>query len=233
MTIPATDTAPPSSVMRDFIVTLLAPLFLAPAGNNYALARAAALETINEYQARSGNDLLIIAQIVTFSFASLSTLVQSMEEGLPTQLMLRMQARADALTRTADRARKRLEQHHRNPSPAPEPPPPEPMAEVEATPSCADAEPSMPPAEAASAPSPDPSWDEGDFTRMTEFFAAALASHPGSDAMPLSGPWRDLARAAFENPVIGPLTPPPEAADHPLPEQAQPADPAGTHATGT
>jgi hypothetical protein len=111
-------------VLLDLLSTLLAPLFLAAAGNNPNLARAAALETLAEYQANSGADLLLAAQVIGFSLMSLSTLMESLAETLTPTAASRMQGTANSLSRTADRCRKALEKTRREPPPAPPPPPP-------------------------------------------------------------------------------------------------------------
>ena len=103
--------------LLDVIVILLTPLFLDAADNNIPLAHAAARHTIEEYRARSGVDLLLVAQIVAFSLASIAVLMQSFQEDLSLEVKLRLQGKANTLNRTADRARKALDQTRQEPPP--------------------------------------------------------------------------------------------------------------------
>ena len=107
-------------LLLDYLATLLAPIFLEAAGNDPTLARGAARQTIAEYRASTGIELLLVAQIIAYSIASIAATVQSIQDDLPPQLALRLQTRASTLGRNADRARKTLEQSMRQPPAAPQ-----------------------------------------------------------------------------------------------------------------
>ena len=111
------DQTKPGQLLLSVIVTLLTPLFLGAAGNDLALAHAAALETVNEYRARSGVELLIVAQIVAFSLAALATALKSMQDDLSAEAMLRLQTKANALSRTAEQNRRALDKARNEPPP--------------------------------------------------------------------------------------------------------------------
>ena len=110
-TIAATEpTAPPHSAdfLLILLVTLLAPMFLAVSGGNIALARTAALETINGYQARSHADLLTVALIIAFGLAALGSLSLSLLDDVSISMALRLRGNANALNRSIEQNRRAL-----------------------------------------------------------------------------------------------------------------------------
>jgi hypothetical protein len=107
--MPNTDTPlPPSEVFLHFIVSFLAPMFLTTTGGDPATARLAAIQTVNAYGARTLADLLPIAQVIAFGLAVLDSLSRSMEESLPTTLVLRLRGNAASLNRGAEQCRRAL-----------------------------------------------------------------------------------------------------------------------------
>ena len=97
---------------------------------------------------RNRRRLLLVVQMIAFSLVGLSSLLQSTRDDLSPELSLRMQSRAEALTRTADRDRKLLEQRRCNPSPSPR------QSTMQ---------------EPAIMDEPSPAWIE-DFARLTQYF---------------------------------------------------------------
>jgi hypothetical protein len=96
----------PADVFMDLIVTCLAPMFLAAAGGDLNVARAAAIETINAHNPRNQADLLPIAQIIAFGLAVLGSVSLSMAERIPIPLILRLRGQAASLNRAAERCRR-------------------------------------------------------------------------------------------------------------------------------
>ncbi|HQT79825.1 MAG TPA: hypothetical protein PLD10_22515 [Rhodopila sp.] len=115
----------PSPILLDLIASQLMPLFLDVAGHDPALARAAALESINGHNPGSNADLLLAAQLIAFSLVALSTLMQSMAPDMPAETALRLRSRANSLSLAANRSRRALDRPHRTahrrPEPAPRP----------------------------------------------------------------------------------------------------------------
>jgi hypothetical protein len=111
----STRQAYPAQVLINLIITLLTPMFIAAAGGNLDLARAAAAETLDAYRVQSDSDLLTAALIIGFSLAALNALSRSMEDSIPLQMVLRLSGNANACNRSAQQNRKTLQQ------PVPEP----------------------------------------------------------------------------------------------------------------
>lgn len=99
----------PSDILISLIVTLLAPMFLGAAGGDIGFARMAAIETVSAYRARNLADLIAIAQIIGYGLAALGSLSLSMADDLSLSMTLRLRGNANALTRSAERNRRALE----------------------------------------------------------------------------------------------------------------------------
>lgn len=98
----------PGDVLISLIVALLAPIFLAVTAGDVALARLAAMETINDYRARNNTDLVAIAQIIGCGLAALGSLSQSMADDLSLSMTLRLRNNAVSLNRSAEQNRRVL-----------------------------------------------------------------------------------------------------------------------------
>jgi hypothetical protein len=108
----------PTNALMSLIVTLLLPTFLGVTAGDIALARMAAIETINDYRARNNADLIAIAQIIACGLASLGSLSLSMDEEISLSMTLRLRNSAVALNRSAEQNRRVLNQPLRdNPTP--------------------------------------------------------------------------------------------------------------------
>ena len=130
-----------ADILLNLVVIFLTPIFLSAADGDIILARLAAIETIKSYRAQSQADLLTVAQIVAFGFATLGSLCLSMADDISLTMVLRLRGNANALSRSAETHRRRLEQSRANasqpqpvapaPTQAPQPamaPPPAPPA---------------------------------------------------------------------------------------------------------
>jgi hypothetical protein len=98
----------PADIFLNLIVTFLTPMFLATTAGDLALARGAAIETVNAYTARNPSDLLLIAQTIALGLAVLSSVSLSMAENIPINLILRLRGNAASLHRAADKSRRAL-----------------------------------------------------------------------------------------------------------------------------
>jgi hypothetical protein len=117
----STEPAPPlrpADILMSLIVALLAPMFLTASAGDIALARMAALETINAYRARNAADLIAVAQIVAFGLAALGSLSLSLADDISINMALRLRGNANACNRSAERNRRALtESHTSDPTP--------------------------------------------------------------------------------------------------------------------
>jgi hypothetical protein len=108
----------PSDILLQLIVTLLAPTFLVASAGDIAIARMAALDTLNAYRARDGADLISAGQIIAFGLAALGSLGLSMTGDLSLQMTLRLRGNANACNRSAEQNRRALQQSsHRTETP--------------------------------------------------------------------------------------------------------------------
>jgi len=98
----------PSEILLHILVFLLAPMFLTTSDGDIAFARAAALETIQSYQARNNADLITIAQIIAYGLTALGSLSLSMEDNLSLAMTIRLRANAATMTRSAEQSRRAL-----------------------------------------------------------------------------------------------------------------------------
>ena len=101
-------------ILLNLVVIFLAPIFLSASNGDISLARLAAIETVKSYRAHSHADLLAVAQIVAFGFATLGSLCLSMADDLSLTAVLRLRGNANALSRSAEAHRRRLEQSRAN-----------------------------------------------------------------------------------------------------------------------
>src|SRR5689334_10571292 len=110
VTPPDPSVAPAGSgaVLLNLILILLTPFFLAATDGNFALAHAAAWETVIAYRAQQRVSLVKVARAIAFSLAALDSLSLSMREDLAIPLILRLRANANALNRSAERAEQAL-----------------------------------------------------------------------------------------------------------------------------
>jgi hypothetical protein len=101
---------PSKNSLANLILALLAPMFLWSTAGDIRLAYKAAAETVNEYRIANRLSLFTIAKIIAFDIATLSSLSQSMYEDVDMVLALRLRGNANSLDRSAERARRTLEQ---------------------------------------------------------------------------------------------------------------------------
>jgi hypothetical protein len=109
----ATSTAAPANNLANLILALLAPMFLWSTAGDIRLAYKAAAETVNEYRIANRLSLMTVAKIIAFDIATLSSLSLSLYEGVDMVLALRLRGNANNLDRSAERARRLLEQQSR------------------------------------------------------------------------------------------------------------------------
>jgi len=102
----------PSHILMDFIVALLAPMFLSVTAGDAGLARGAAIETVNAYRTRNHADLVAIAQVIGFGLAALGSLSLSMADDISLSMTLRLRGSAIALNRAAEHNRRSVRQTH-------------------------------------------------------------------------------------------------------------------------
>jgi hypothetical protein len=113
-----TESPPQTNALMTLIVTLLVPTFLGVTAGDIALARMAAIETINDYRARNNADLIAVAQIIACGLAALGSLSLSMDDDISLSMTLRLRGSAVALNRSAEQNRRVLNQPLRdNPTP--------------------------------------------------------------------------------------------------------------------
>jgi hypothetical protein len=110
----------PADMLLQLIVFLLAPMFLCVSDGDIALARYAALETINAYRARNHAELIMIAQIVAFGLAALGSLSLSMLDDASLPTVLRLRGNANACNRSAEQNRRALVKSQANDAPSAE-----------------------------------------------------------------------------------------------------------------
>ena len=99
MTQSAAEQASASPLMT-FILAALSSM-MAPTLSDLALARLAAREAIDLYQARPRHELMTIGQIVAFAVTALDTLRLSMPDDLSLSMKLRLRGNANALNRSS------------------------------------------------------------------------------------------------------------------------------------
>src|SRR5690349_5507359 len=97
--------------MMTIVIAFLAPMFLW--AGDIALARAAAIETLNAYRVTTHRSLITAAKIIAFELAALCSLSQSMAEDTAVALALRLRNNASSMDRAAERNRQALEHEQR------------------------------------------------------------------------------------------------------------------------
>jgi hypothetical protein len=103
--MPGTD-----ATVLDHVLAFLIPLFLRGAGDDQASARGAAIHLLDSYGAATGEDLLLAAEIIAFSFTTLDNLGRSVADSdLSISARLRLRSNANALSRAAERNRRNLQ----------------------------------------------------------------------------------------------------------------------------
>ncbi len=111
----------------DHVLAFLIPIFLTAAGGDHQAARRAALELLQSHGAATGPELLLSAEVIALSFATLDNLAKSVADpALSISTRLRLRSNANALSRAAERNRQALERVRKQ-TPAPpvsEPKPP-------------------------------------------------------------------------------------------------------------
>jgi hypothetical protein len=107
----------PTDILLTLLAALLAPMFLTTTGGDIAVARLAAIETINDYRAQNRASLLAVAQIVAFGLCALGSLSLSMADDLSLSMTLRLRSNANSLNRSAEQNRRALNttSHPENP----------------------------------------------------------------------------------------------------------------------
>jgi hypothetical protein len=86
-------------------------VFLCVCGADIDLARAAALETVNDYRCQNCVGLLAVVQIVAYGLACLGSLSQSMADDISLSMALRLRGSATSMDRAADRNRRVLSEN--------------------------------------------------------------------------------------------------------------------------
>ena len=97
-----------ATVVLNLIVNGLVRLFLMVAQGDEGLARAAALQALNNHNPRNDAELLVAAQIIAFGLASFASATRSMDPDVSDSMALRLRANATACTRAAERNRQAL-----------------------------------------------------------------------------------------------------------------------------
>jgi hypothetical protein len=124
----------PAAVLET-ILTRLATLFLAAAGEDPEAARHAATEMLESYHPETTDELRLAANIIGFSFQALEALAQAATPDMSLARVLRLRGGAVSLSREAAKAERRLAQlqnarqhaipaapeSHPDPQPEPEP----------------------------------------------------------------------------------------------------------------
>jgi hypothetical protein len=95
--------------LMPFLLAVLTPFLTAAGIPDPDLARQAATETIQAYKANSQDQLVTIAQIVAFAFASLENLRLSAPQDLSLSMKLKLRSNANALNRASQTATTTLE----------------------------------------------------------------------------------------------------------------------------
>jgi hypothetical protein len=182
----------PTDILLALLAALLAPMFLTTTGGDIAVARLAAIETINDYRAQNRASLLAVAQIVAFGLCALGSLSLSMADDLSLSMTLRLRSNANSLNRSAEQNRRALNTTSHPENPAPIPAAPETMTqedhrlEAEAIAAVAAARQTVTEAEARIRPQQTPALQTPAFTILSKeeqqnrtMWAAAIADVAG------------------------------------------------------
>ncbi|MDR3534314.1 MAG: hypothetical protein P4L90_27600 [Rhodopila sp.] len=101
--------APTTECIFSTIVGFMLPFFLAGAGGDEGVAKAAIRELIDAYNASTPTELDLAGRVIGFSIAAMDNLRLSMAPGLSDTKVLRYRCNAVTLSRASDQARKMLE----------------------------------------------------------------------------------------------------------------------------
>jgi hypothetical protein len=112
-----TESAPPSDLLTEFVLSILTPFLMTGSITDPDLARRAAAETIAAYKAAAQDQLVTIAQIVAFALTALDNLRLSLPPDLSLSMKLKLRGNANALNRASQHAAATLESQQ----PAPDP----------------------------------------------------------------------------------------------------------------
>ncbi len=100
--------------VQEWVVAQICPFFLGGASDNPTLATQAARQMLISYNAATGKELQLAAQVVVFGIAALDCLCCSMtERDMPVQLLLQIQGNAVRLNGMGEKSRKALEAKQR------------------------------------------------------------------------------------------------------------------------
>jgi hypothetical protein len=97
-----------TDLFMNLVTALLAPMFLGAAGGDLVLARAAAIQVVNDYRAQTHADILCVAQIVAFGLSALGSLSLAMAGDVTTALTLRLRSSAVSANRAGENCRRAL-----------------------------------------------------------------------------------------------------------------------------
>jgi hypothetical protein len=101
--------------VQDRVISAITPFFIVDATTNDASAREAARHMLGDYNAATGRELQLAAQVVVFSFAALDCLRCSMtERDMPVEVLLRMRTNAVALNGLCEKSQKALDARQRD-----------------------------------------------------------------------------------------------------------------------
>jgi hypothetical protein len=109
----------PSDLLLTLILAFLSPMFLGVSGGDIALARSAAVATLQDYRARNHVELIAIAQIVGFGLAALGSLSLSFADDISVSMVLRLRGNAIACGRSAEQKRRALAKSQASDTPPP------------------------------------------------------------------------------------------------------------------
>jgi hypothetical protein len=99
-----------ATAVLEAMLTRLARLFLGSAGNDEQTARQAAHHALLAYRPRSDSELMLAAEIVSFSLHALDALNRSMDTDLSVNQICRLRSNAVSLSREAHKAQRKLDQ---------------------------------------------------------------------------------------------------------------------------
>ena len=108
----------PANLLMEFVLSLLVPFLTTGSLTDPALARRAAEETIAAYKAAGQDQLVTIAQLVTFALTALDNLRLSMPPDLSLSMKLKLRGNANTLNRAAQHATATLDRQRRTVAPA-------------------------------------------------------------------------------------------------------------------
>jgi hypothetical protein len=99
-----------ATAVLEAMLTRLVRLFLGSAGNDEPAARQAAHHALLAYHPRSTEELMLAAEIISFSLHALDALNRSMDADLSVNQVCRLRSNAVSLSREAHKAQRKLDQ---------------------------------------------------------------------------------------------------------------------------